>query len=69
MTVLCDEYLAAIVIPTLQTWQEVFVLVDWNHSGSLDVLELKQGLCACNTPEGGCVCGILLCFCGPTDPD
>ena len=52
LTVLCDEYLAAIVIPTLQAWQEVFTWVDWNHSRTVGFVELKQGLCACNTPEG-----------------
>ena len=51
ISVLCDEYLSAIVIPTLQAWQEVFTWVDWNHSRSVGFVELKQGLCACNTPE------------------
>eukprot|EP01047_Picozoa_sp_COSAG01_P002005 COSAG01_NODE_50_length_31487_cov_90.470243_7_plen_92_part_00 len=52
LSVLCDEYLAAIVIPTLQSWLDVFTLIDWNHSRTLGFHELKQGLCACNTPEG-----------------
>ena len=26
--------------------------MDWNHSRTVGFVELKQGLCACNTPEG-----------------
>eukprot|EP01052_Picozoa_sp_SAG31_P015843 SAG31_NODE_1030_length_10250_cov_2.791942_2_plen_115_part_00 len=32
LTVLCDEYLSAIVIPSLQSWMEVFDRIDWNRS-------------------------------------
>ena len=66
LTVLCDEYLSAIVIPTLQSWLEVFTWVDWNHSRTVGFVELKQGLSACNTPEGAphplrlCVVAVLI---------
>ena len=32
LTVLCDDYLCAIVLPTLQSWMEVFHRIDWNRS-------------------------------------
>jgi hypothetical protein len=52
LTVLCDEYLSAIVIPTLQSWMEMFDRIDWNRSRAVGFLELKQGLSACSSPEG-----------------
>ena len=53
-------------IPTLQSWLEVFTWVDWNHSRTVGFVELKQGLSACNTPEGAphplrlCVAAVLI---------